>query len=125
MPPRHGPPRLGRRIVPAGEQDVLDIESIQERSAEVSPPRAKRRVEMEAKFMDVIQDLRQEMTKLRAENRALRDEMHRERQQVPPLMPPAPVPQPPPAYAPPPAYVPRRVARRVLDDEGVTVSDFL
>src|SRR5262249_9488042 len=80
---------------------------------------------MEAELMDVIQDLRQEMTKLRAENRALRDEIHRERQQVPPPVPPTSVPQLTPAYAPPPAYVPKRVARRVLDNEGVTVSNVL
>src|SRR5262249_32795832 len=44
----------------------------------------------------------------------------------PAYVPPAYVPPAyaPPAYAPPPAYVPRRMNRRVLDDEGISVSEF-
>src|SRR5262249_12465127 len=58
-----------------------------------------------------------------AENQALRKELVREHQSVPP---PAPQPIVPEVRAPPQpqAQIPRRVARKVLDD-GVTIQDFL
>src|SRR5262249_17450523 len=182
MPPRRGLLRLGRRVDSDSEpdvpdvQNVPDIESVREQAGNNSPPRARRRVEAEEDEMDALRALRQEIMELRAENRALREEivMLRGRQPIPDPVPPAPVPQPPPVqepppaqipppvqvpdtyvpppahvpppvyappayappayvppvyvppfYAPPPAYVPRRMERRVLDDEGVSVSEFL
>src|SRR5262249_8101008 len=98
--------------------------------------------------MDALRTLKQEILELRVENRALREEteMLRGRQPAPAPVQPAPVPQPPPAqdppdayappayvppvyaplaYAPPPVYVSRRMNRRVLNDEGISVSEFL
>ena len=43
------------------------------------------------------------------------------RQQVPFPVPPAPAPVPPQ----PPTQVPRRVARRMLDEEGLSLQEFL
>src|SRR5262249_40534124 len=194
IPPRCGLLRLGRRADSDREpdvpdvQNVPDIESVREQAGDNSPPRARRRVEVEEEEMDALRDLRQEILELGAENRALREEtvMLRGRPPIPDPVPPAPVPQPPPvqepppaqipppaqvppdayvpppvqvpgayvplpahvpppvyappvyappayvppvyappAYAPPSAYVPRRMDRRVLDDEGVSVSEFL
>jgi len=64
------------------------------------------------------------MDELIAENRALREELVRERQPIPPPAPPLVVPE---VRAPPqpPIQMTRRAARRALDDEGVTIQDFL
>ena len=58
---------------------------------------------------------------LRVENRTLRREVDQVRQQVPFPVPPAPAPAPPQ----PPAQVPRRVARRMLDEDGLSLQEFL
>ena len=69
--------------------------------------------------MDDLRLLRQEIQELRAENRALRREVDQVRQQVQFPVPPAPAPPQPPAQ------VPRRVARRMLDEEGLSLKEFL
>src|SRR5262249_10828683 len=92
MPPRRRPPRPGKRAVSAGKQDIPNIESVKEQTVVSSPLRVRRRVEIEAKLIYVIRNLQQEMTELRTDNRSLRNEMHQDRQQVPPPVPPAPIP---------------------------------
>lgn len=116
MPPRRGPARSGKRTT---LDEIPDVGSARvESQEEESPPRVRQRVQEEEPNPPVIQNdevrmLREEMKELRAENRALREEMTRGRLQVPSLVPI------------PPAVMPRRIARRIVDDEGVSVQDFL
>ena len=131
--PRRGPPRQGRReIYDSIDVGMLDVESVHQDRTEMeinSPPRSRQRVQSEAENvpplppfdMDDLRLLRQEIQELRAENRALRREVDQVRQQVPFPVPPAPAPAPPQ----PPAQVPRRVARRMLDEEGLSLQEFL
>ena len=111
---------------------MLDVESVHQDRTEMeinSPPRSRQRVQSEAENvpppppfdMDDLRLLRQEIQELRAENRALRREVDQVRQQVPFPVPPAPASAPPQ----PPARVPRRVARRMLDEEGLSLQEFL
>ena len=133
VPPRRGPPRQGRReIYDPIDVGMLDVESVHQDRTEMeinSPPRLRQRVQSEAENvpppppfdMDDLRLLRQEIQELRAENRALRREVDQVRQHVPFPVPPAPAPAPPQ----PPAQVPRRVARRMLDEEGLSLQEFL
>ena len=133
VPPRRGPPRQGRReIYDPIDVGMRDVESVHQDRTEMeinSPPRSRQRVQSEAENvpppppfdMDDLRFLRQEIKELRAENRALRREVDQVRQQVPFPVPPAPAPAPPQ----PPAQVPRRVARRMLDEEGLSLQEFL
>src|SRR5262249_12711680 len=123
---RRGPGRIGRRETPA---NVPDVESVQgEQNIERSPSRVRQETQEEVRqnppppppqyeperMMKMMEEIiaenralreRQEILELREENRRLREEGARDRPQVVPQAPPAPV--------------PGRLIRRALDDEGV------
>jgi len=136
LPPRE-PVRPRRRELP---EPVPDVESVQqEQQEERSPPRVRRRSEIEgepeppAPQREDETALQRENETLRAENRALRDrqEILELREQVRILTEerarniPQVAPEAPPAPVQPAVQIPRGLARRTQDDEGVSITDFL
>src|SRR5262249_24146437 len=140
LPPR-GPGHPRRRPIPEAVPDVgLVQQEQQEQQEERSPPRVRRRSEIEGEPEPPAPQreneiaLQQENANLRAEIRALRERQEllelreevrifREREGIARDRPQA-APEAPPAPA-PPAPVPRAPIRRVLGDEGVSITDFL
>src|SRR5262249_47642014 len=136
LPPRE-PVRPRRRELP---EPVPDVESVQqEQQEERSPPRMRRRSEIDgepeppAPQREDETALQRENETLRAENRALRDrqEILELREQVRILTEerarniPQVAPEAPPAPAQPAVQRPRGLASRTQDDEGVSITDFL
>lgn len=99
-------PKMGTEPEMVGDAGSAHVEP----QREELPPAASQRVEEQ----DELRDRDQRIERLMAENRALREAITKGKYPAPSV-----------ASTPPPVPMPRSLARRTLDDEGITVQDFL